>query len=113
MRLKTELVKLPLHFDAERLAAEVAQVPEASWRPHPQGHPGNSALPLIAAGGDPANDETKGPMLPTPHLALLPYLRQVLAALQSPIGRTRLMRLDGNAEATAHADVNYYWMERM
>jgi uncharacterized protein (TIGR03032 family) len=113
MRLKTELVKLPLRFDAERLAAEVAQVPEASWRPHPQGHPGNSALPLIAAGGDPANDETKGPMLPTPHLALLPYLRQVLAALQAPIGRTRLMRLDGNAEATAHADVNYYWMERL
>jgi uncharacterized protein (TIGR03032 family) len=113
MRLETEFVKLPLRFDAERLAAEVAQVPEPSWRPHPQGHPGNSALPLVAAGGDPANDDTKGAMLPTPHLALLPYLRQVLSSLQAPIGRTRLMRLDGNAEATAHADVNYYWMERL
>lgn len=113
MRLDTEFLKLPLRFDAERLAAEVAAIPESSWRPHPQGYAGNSALPLIAAGGDPGNDQTKGAMLPTPHLALLPYTRQVLAAFQAPIGRTRLMRLDGNAEATAHADVNYYWAERL
>ncbi|HEY0514863.1 MAG TPA: TIGR03032 family protein, partial [Thermoanaerobaculia bacterium] len=116
MRLDTEFVKLPLRFDAERLAAEIADVaaiPEAAWRPHPQGYPGNSALSLVAAGGDPANDATKGAMLPTPHLARLPYTRQVLGSLQAPIGRTRLMRLDGNAEATAHADVNYYWIERL
>jgi uncharacterized protein (TIGR03032 family) len=113
MRLDTEFVKLPLRFDGDRLAAEVEAVPEAEWRPHPQGHPGNSALPLLAAGGDPANDATRGVMAPTPQLARLPYLRQVLAALSAPIGRTRLMRLDGNAEATAHADVNYYWTERL
>ncbi|HSK79381.1 MAG TPA: TIGR03032 family protein, partial [Thermoanaerobaculia bacterium] len=41
-----------------------------------------------------------------------PYLRQVLAAFGSVLGRTRLMRLDGNAEATAHSDINYYWMQR-
>ncbi|HVR95489.1 MAG TPA: aspartyl/asparaginyl beta-hydroxylase domain-containing protein, partial [Thermoanaerobaculia bacterium] len=113
MRLETEFVKLPLRFDADRLAAEIAEVPETAWRPHPQGHPGNSALPLIAACGDPANDATKGEMRPTPQLAVLPYLCQALAELGAPIGRTRLMRLDGNAEATAHADVNYYWMERL
>ncbi|MFY9821499.1 MAG: TIGR03032 family protein [Thermoanaerobaculia bacterium] len=113
MRLDTEFIKLPLRFDAERLAAAVAGVPEAAWRPHPQGHPGNSALPLIAAGGDPANDDTRGVMKATPVLAQLPYLRQLLAELRAPVGRTRLMRLDGNAEATAHADINYYWMERL
>jgi uncharacterized protein (TIGR03032 family) len=113
MRLDTEFVRLPLLFDAERLAAEVAAVPESAWRPHPQGHPGNSALPLVAAGGDPANDDTRGPMAATPALARLPYLRQLLAELRAPIGRTRLMRLDGNAEATAHVDVDYYWMERL
>ncbi len=113
MRLDTEFIKLPLRFDAERLAAEVARIDETSWRPHPQGHPGNSALPLIAAGGEPLNDAAKGPMRPTPHLARLPYLRQVLAAFQSVLGRTRLMRLDGNAEAVAHTDVNYYWMQRV
>jgi uncharacterized protein (TIGR03032 family) len=113
MRLSTEFVKLPLTFDAQRLAAEVANVPEDSWRPHPQGHPGNSALPLLATNGDPLDDAAKGPMRPTPHLARLPYLEQVLASLEAPIGRTRLMRLDANADATAHADVHYYWAERL
>lgn len=113
MKLDTEFVKLPLLFDADRLAEEVAAVPEEEWRPHPQGHPGNSALPLIAAGGDPGNDATKGPMRPTPHLSRSPYLRQVLAAFGTVLGRTRLMRLDGNAAATPHADVNYYWMQRV
>src|SRR4051812_8194840 len=113
MKLDTELIRLPLRFDAARLAAEVAAIAEEAWRPHPQGHPGNSALALIAAGGDPGDDATKGPMRPTPHLARCPYLRQVLAAFGTVLGRTRLMRLDGNAEATAHADTNYYWMQRV
>lgn len=113
MRLDTEFVKLPLLFDADRLAEEAAAIPEAGWRPHPQGHPGNSALPLLAAGGDPGNDAAKGPMRPTPHLARCPYLRQVLASFGAVLGRTRLMRLDGNAEATPHSDTNYYWMQRV
>lgn len=112
MKLDTEFIRLPLRFEAERLAEEVARVPEEDWRPHPQGHPGNSALPLIASGGDPGNDATKGPMRPTPHLAKLPYLRQALAAFGTVFGRTRLMRLDGNAEATPHTDTNYYWLRR-
>src|SRR6266545_223548 len=94
MRLAAEFIQLPLRFDAERLAAEIAGIEEAAWRPHPQGHPGNSALPLIAAGGDPRNDAAQGPMRPTPHLGRLPYLRQFLAAFGSVLGRTRLMRLD-------------------
>ncbi|MDX1998743.1 MAG: TIGR03032 family protein [Thermoanaerobaculia bacterium] len=113
MKIDTEFVQLPLVFDAETLAREVLAIDEASWRPHPQGHPGNSALPLIAAHGDPANDATKGPMRPTAHLGRCPYLRQVLASFDTVFGRTRLMRLDGNAEATAHSDTNYYWLERV
>lgn len=113
MRLNSELIKLPLLLDAALLAEEVARIPESDWRPHPQGHPGNSALPLIAAHGDPANDATRGPMRPTPHLARCPCLRQALAAFGTVLGRTRLMRLDGNAEATAHSDTNYYWMQRV
>ncbi|MES1241471.1 MAG: TIGR03032 family protein [Acidobacteriota bacterium] len=110
--MNSEFIRLPLLFDADLLAGEVARIPESDWRPHPQGHPGNSALPLIAAGGDPANDATRGPMRPTPHFARCPYLRQALAAFGTVLGRTRLMRLDGNAEATAHSDTNYYWMQR-
>ena len=31
-----------------RITLAVAGFAEDDWRPHPQGHPGNSALPLIA-----------------------------------------------------------------
>jgi len=51
MKLDTEFIKLPLAFDVERMRAEVEAVPESDWRPHPQGHPGNSALPLISPWG--------------------------------------------------------------
>lgn len=112
MKLDRPFIRLPIRFDAERLATDIAAVPASAWRAHPQGYEGNSALPLIAAHGDPANDATKGPMRPTPVLASLPYVRQVMAALESPVGRSRLMRIRGNGEAHAHVDTNYYWQER-
>lgn len=113
MKLDSEFIRLPLTFDAERLATEVLQFHERDWYPHPQGHRGNSALPLVAVEGDPSNDGTKGPMRPTPALGRCPYLQQVLASFGAPIGRTRLMRIDGNAEATPHIDTNYYWLQRV
>lgn len=109
MRLDTPFVRLPLCFDAERLAAEVLALPDAAWRPHPQGYPGNTALSLVAVDADPGNDLTRGPMLPTPWLSQLPYVQQAMAALGCPIGRSRLMRIDGNGEASRHVDTNYYW----
>src|SRR5262245_18179085 len=112
MKLDTEFYRMPLRFDAARLADEVAAFAAADWRPHPQGHAGNDALPLIARGGDPADDVVVGPMRQTPLLERAPYLRQVLASLRSTLGRTRLMRIAGNGEATLHVDTNYYWMQR-
>ncbi len=38
-RLATAFYRLPLRFDAGRLAREVLAVPEAEWRPHPRGIP--------------------------------------------------------------------------
>ena len=113
MKLHTEFVRLPLRVDADRLALEVAGLADDLWRPHPQGQPGNSAVPLVASGGDPEDDATKGPMLPTPVLASMPYTRAVLGALAAPVGRTRLMRIDEEAEVTAHSDTNYYWWEHV
>jgi uncharacterized protein (TIGR03032 family) len=113
MQLTSEFTQLPLLFDASALAVEVAALGEEAWRPHPEGHRGNWALPLVAVHGDPADDGVKGPMAPTPHLERSPYLLQVLASLGAPIGRTRLMRIDGNSEATEHVDVNYYWQQRV
>jgi len=112
MRLSTPFIKLPLRFDVARLRSEIEQFPETEWRAHPQGFLGNSALILISvAGGD--NDDTVGEMAPAPRLAQCPYLRQVLASFQAVIGRTRLMRLSAGAEVKPHADIEYYWRERV
>jgi hypothetical protein len=113
VKLDTEFIKLPLTFDVERMVAEVKAIPESDWRPHPQGNPGNSALPLIALGGNPTDDGVAGTMLPTPHLEKCEYLRQVLASFETVFGRSRLMRLEGKSEATLHVDTNYYWADRV
>jgi len=113
MRLHQPFVRLPLRVDAARLAAEIAAIDEDAWRDHPEGAPGNTALPLVAVGGDPENDSTRGPMAPTPNLIGLPYTRQVLAGLGSTIGRTRLMRIAHETELHAHVDTNYYWWHHL
>jgi uncharacterized protein (TIGR03032 family) len=113
MQLSQPFIRLPLTVDADRLRAEIRQFGSDDWRPHPQGHPGNSALPLVARHGQAEDDGVAGPMAATPHLARCPYVNQVLAALRVPLGRTRLMRLAAGAEATSHIDTNYYWAQRV
>jgi Sulfotransferase family/Aspartyl/Asparaginyl beta-hydroxylase len=113
MKLQYPFMQLPLSFDAAALEAEVRAIEESAWRPHPQGYAGNDALTLITTGGDPDSDAVAGPMLPTRHLQRCPYLQQVLHSVGATWGRTRLMRLSGQAEVTPHVDVNYYWRERV
>ncbi|HOX72039.1 MAG TPA: sulfotransferase [Dokdonella sp.] len=113
MKLQVPFVQLPLVFDAPRLLAEVDRLGESAWRPHPQGFAGNSALPLIAVNGDPSSDSISGPMRPTAHLDACPYLRQILASIGAVWGRSRLMRLSGHAEVPMHADLAYYWRDRV
>jgi hypothetical protein len=113
MKLQVPFVQLPLRFDADRLADEMHALGEAAWRPHPQKFPGNFALPLISVEGDPDSDAIAGPMRPTPYLEQCPYLSQVLARLGAVWGRTRLMKLTGGAEVTPHADISYYWRDRV
>jgi len=113
MKLQTPFVQLPLRFDAARLAAEISAFAEEDWLPHPLRYAGNSALPLIAVNGDARDDDFDGPMRPTRHMERCPYLQQVLASLGAVWGRTRLMRLSGQAEVEPHVDINYYWHERV
>src|SRR5688572_25681502 len=113
MKLLVPFLQLPVSFDAAALAAEVAGIEESLWREHPNKLAGNTALTLVTAGGDPDSDGLSGDMRPTPVLARLPQVRRVLGALGATWGRSRLMRLSGLAEVTAHVDTNYYWRERM
>ncbi len=114
MKLPAPFIQLPLLFDAGTLAREIGTFDEDMWRAHPDGMPGNSALPLVAVNGDPAlGDTLDGPMRPTPALERSPYIQQVLASLAAVIGRVRLMRLAGNAEVRTHIDTDYYWNERV
>jgi LPS sulfotransferase NodH len=113
MKLRVRFLQLPILFDADRLAEEVAAIPESAWRGHPKGFPGNDALTLITNDGDPNSDARGGPMAPTPHLLALPCLMQVLETLGGTWGRSRLMRLSGDSEVTPHIDTDYYWRDHM
>ena len=113
MKLHVPFIQLPLLFDADVLAQEIDALGESVWKPHPQGFAGNSMLPLMAVDGEPDNEAFGGRMQPTPHLQRCAYLQQLLASLGATVGRTRLMRLAGQAEVTRHADQGYYWTERV
>jgi hypothetical protein len=113
MKLQFPFIQLPLAFDADVLSLEIDAIEESNWRPHPSGLAGNSMLPLVAVDGDPANEAFSGPMRPTPYLLRCPYLSQVLGSVGAVIGRSRLMRLAGQAEVARHADQGYYWAERV
>ncbi len=112
MRLSRPFFQLPVLFDAARLQAEVAALPIRAWVSHPDSLPGNSAARLISAGGA-ETDSVHGQMSPTPWLADMPYVRQVLASFGVVWSRSRLMRLAPGATVPEHADINYHWHTRV
>ncbi|MEJ8568548.1 aspartyl/asparaginyl beta-hydroxylase domain-containing protein [Elongatibacter sediminis] len=112
MKLPREFIRLPLTFDAERMAAEVADLPAQAWQAHPLNYSGNSAVPLVSVNGE-ANDFFAGPMAETPWLKRSPYLRQMLASFGVVFGRSRLMGLAGGSEVPLHCDINYHWFSRV
>jgi len=114
MKLQARFIQLPVRFDADVLAREIATIREEDWMPHPAGYAGNDFLPLISVDGDPLHEGIQGAMRPTPFLdSSRPYLTEVLGAVGAVLGRTRLMRLSGQAEVSPHVDINYYWRDRM
>jgi hypothetical protein len=112
MKLSRPFFQLPVLFEVERLQAEVGALPAEAWTAHPDRLPGNSAVRLISADGA-ETDSVHGQMLPTPWLADMPYLRQVLAGFGVVWSRSRLMRLGAGASVPEHADINYHWHTRV
>jgi hypothetical protein len=108
MQLKQPLTQLPIRFDAERLAAEIAALPTDAWTPHPNGFPGNDAVRLVTPEGK-DSDRLFGPMAPTEQLKACPYIVDIMADLGAVWGRSRLMGLGPGADVPPHVDINYYW----
>lgn len=112
MKLPHEFYKLPLCFDAKRLAQEVLSFQADDWIPHPDGFTGNCSIPLISLNGE-LNNAFNGPMKPTQALLNSPYLQQVIASFGEVFGRSRLMRLAPGQEVPSHTDTNYHWFHRV
>jgi len=112
MKLPSAFIKLPLRFDAERLAEEASQFSEADWTYHPLRHTGNTALALVSANGE-VNDHYVGEMKSTSALQRCPYIVQTMAKFQTVVGRSRLMRLGAGTDVPSHSDGHYTWRNRV
>ena len=112
MKLSSAFIKLPVRFDAARLAEEVAQFTDRDWSDHPTGFKGNAAVRLISANGG-ENDDMGGAMRATPQLEKCPYIKQVLTSFNVVFGRSRLMGLGPGCEVPVHSDTNYHWHDRV
>ena len=110
----TPFVRLPFDLDVKQLQSEVSNLMDMDWLEHPQGFTGNLTLPLVSVNGQYNHDfAISGQMLPTPVLHHCPYIRQIMAKLQVPISRTRLMLLAPGAEVLKHFDAGYHWYRRV
>lgn len=104
-------VKLPVRFDAESLALDVASLAPTDWLPHfnTSYYEGDwSGVPLRAVGGradrlypDPAASE---PYADTEVLLRCPRIRAALAMLPCELTSVRLLRLGPGARVREHRD---------
>ena len=108
MRIERPLLKLPVRFCGATLAREVNALPPEAWMAHPQRYDGNSSVPLVSPDGALIH-RTYGPMVPTEWLRRCPYILEIMQALDSTWGRSRLMGLEAGADVPDHVDIHYYW----
>jgi hypothetical protein len=111
-RAVPDRVRLPLAFDAARLAADLANL-GGDWTPHfvRQNYDGDwDVIPLRAPAGEthPVRmiypDPTQSAFVDTPALSAAPYFREVLAAFRCPALATRVMRLAPGSVIKEHSD---------
>jgi len=106
-------VRLPLAFDAARLAADLAALDDGDWVAHfvEQHYEGDwSALPLRAPAGAThpiqmiASPPDATDFIDTVFLARTPYFAEVIAAFRCPVMSVRLMRLTPGSVIREHQD---------
>jgi hypothetical protein len=104
-------VRLPLQFDAARLAAEIDSLPGTFWGTT-GGRVGvhRAAEGVFLRGHAPA--EGNLPIEDRPALELLPYVRQIIQAdIPAPPMRCLLARLPGGARVAMHVDRAPYFAQ--
>ena len=108
-------LKLPLAFDAERLAGDLAALSGTPWTAHfvPQNYDGDwSVIALRAAKGAAAmhpvrliySDPTATEFEDTPFMDACPYFREVASAFGAEPRTVRLMRLTPGSLIKEHDD---------
>lgn len=108
--LVPDRLRLPLVFDAEVLAGELAELSHRSWTPHFNRalYEGDwSGVALRAVGGDEAQlypDPTSQAYDDTAVLAGLPRLAEALAQIRCPTTSVRLLALGPGASIAEHRD---------
>jgi hypothetical protein len=108
-------LRLPLAFDPDRLARDLAQLSSREWIRHyvRQNYDGDwSVVPLRGPAGEthPIRminaDPTARAFVDTPLLQACEYFRQVLAAFECPLRVVRLMRLTPGSRIKEHTDLD-------
>jgi|SRR5687767_14350939 len=100
-------LRLPLRFDAERLAGDLDRMDPAWWSVHSGPyHDGKwEMIALRSPGGDPTNQTSRGPAFAdTPAAARCAYLAEVLDAFPTELNRVRYMRLRAGGHIHRHSD---------
>lgn len=103
--------RLPLRFDAEALAADLARIRPGDWLPHfnRNDYEGDwSVIALRSIGGFPRRIGPSPfdpmPYADTPHMARFPCFHAVAASFDMPLGAVRLLKLAPGAEIRPHTD---------
>jgi hypothetical protein len=106
-------LRLPLDFDPDRLAAELAGLTGIAWTSHfvTENYAGDWSVIALRAPADArhpvrmiVSDPGCRQFVDTPALAASPYFRQVLAAFACPLLAVRLMRLAPGSIIREHHD---------
>src|SRR5579863_5954661 len=106
-------LRLPLSFDAERLARDLDALSSVGWIAHfvKQNYQGQwDVIPLrgVAGAKHPVqmiySDPTASAFEDTAMLAACPYVREVLAAFRCEVQAVRLMRLTPGSVINEHRD---------
>jgi len=113
MKLDAPFIRLPYRFDAAVVRAEIdAMADEQAWQAHPRELDGHEIVPLITAEGSNEVTRMEGSMEPTRWLEEMPALKNLLAALDTIIGRAMLVRVKAGQAAPRIVDAGAYWHRR-